>query len=69
MKLPLAILLATLLSTCGPPVVLPECPQGTVPYVCHQIGVAECTDGLNVVAGCYVQATPSVRLECVRSCG
>lgn len=47
---------------------LPECREGTQPYVCHQIGLAECGVGLDAVAGCYVKVSDDVRLTCVSSC-
>lgn len=65
-----ALVALSLAASCGPPVVLPECPAGTRATVCFHIGTATCDsgDGLTPVAGCWVQATEDVRLECVPGC-
>jgi hypothetical protein len=69
MKLLTPILVAlSLAASCGPPVVIPECPPGTRPLVCRQIGIATCGDGLTPVVGCYVQVDGDTRLECVSEC-
>lgn len=68
----LAVLLSAaiiLAASCEPePEDRPECPNGTQPYVCHQIGLAECGLGLDQIAGCYVQVSDDVRITCVSSC-